>query len=73
MLFRSDKLKLKHPIHNSAWLVEELDKTYRILKHQLDKENDEKRAKLLKGAFDNLAHILLDQKDLFRSSYYEKK
>lgn len=68
-----NKLKLKHPIHNSAWLVEELDKTYKMLEYQLDKETDEERAGLLRGAFDGLAHILLKQQALFRSSYYAKK
>ena len=66
------RLKLKHPIHNSAWLAEELEKTYREIGRQMEKEKNEKRAELLRKAYDRLSHILLEQRELFRESYYPK-
>lgn len=66
------ELKLYHPVHTLAWLVEKLDSTHALLEKAIDAEKDPDRKKELSDARDRIANIYMRKERAFKAAYKNK-
>lgn len=63
------RLKLYRPIHNLAFLVEQLETLYHKLSAEERQETDEGRKEILNRVKNNIANIYVKQEIAFRAAY----
>lgn len=65
-------LKLYHPVHALAWLVEKLERTYGLLEKEIESTVDSERKKELERARDRIANIYIRKERALKAAYKNK-
>lgn len=65
-------LKLYHPIHTLAWLIEKLEDTYSLLEAAIKKETNDEKKQIYMQAQQKISNIYIKKNMLFKAAYKDK-